>query len=209
MQVCTSLQTDNHASTPPLSFFTGRMPFLPPNNQQPPIPQLQINSLICSHPQKSILIHSCRSLRIPKLTHRQNSIINGMHMPHVAARTMKCNNRQHMHTFNSPFLGLPKWAGTRKVKPIWFYWSKRQWVAVATSGPYVSAPCSRQITTPAPHHSPVFVQAVCSSSHPTNIIKALKANNNRTELPKQQWPICFELDHTYGILAKKWQIRNQ
>jgi len=31
MQVCTSLQTDNHASTPPLSFFTGRMPFLPPN----------------------------------------------------------------------------------------------------------------------------------------------------------------------------------
>jgi len=33
MQVCTSLQTDNHASTPPLKFFTGRMPFLPPNQQ--------------------------------------------------------------------------------------------------------------------------------------------------------------------------------
>ena len=33
MQVCTSLQTDNHASTPPLSFFTGWMPFLPPNQQ--------------------------------------------------------------------------------------------------------------------------------------------------------------------------------
>jgi len=31
--VCTSLQTDNHASTPPLSFFTGRVPFLPPNQQ--------------------------------------------------------------------------------------------------------------------------------------------------------------------------------
>jgi len=29
MQVCTLLQTDNHASTPPLC-FTGRMPFLPP-----------------------------------------------------------------------------------------------------------------------------------------------------------------------------------
>jgi len=25
MQVCTLLQTDNHASTPPLKFFTGRM----------------------------------------------------------------------------------------------------------------------------------------------------------------------------------------
>jgi len=34
MQVCSSLQTDNHASTPPLSSFTGRMPFLPPNQQR-------------------------------------------------------------------------------------------------------------------------------------------------------------------------------
>jgi len=33
MQVCTSLQTDNYASTPPLSFYTGRMPFHPPNQQ--------------------------------------------------------------------------------------------------------------------------------------------------------------------------------
>jgi len=51
MQVCTSLQTDNHANTAPLSFlqagcpschptnsvkaqfFTGRMPFLSPNQQ--------------------------------------------------------------------------------------------------------------------------------------------------------------------------------
>ena len=33
MQVCTSLQRDIHANTPPLSFFTGRMPFLPPNQQ--------------------------------------------------------------------------------------------------------------------------------------------------------------------------------
>jgi len=33
MQVCSSLQTDNHA-TPPLSLFTDRMPFLPPNQQR-------------------------------------------------------------------------------------------------------------------------------------------------------------------------------
>jgi len=33
MQVCTLLQTDNHASTSPLSFSTGRMPFLLPNQQ--------------------------------------------------------------------------------------------------------------------------------------------------------------------------------
>ena len=36
MQVCTSLQRDNHANTPPLSFLQAgcRMPFLPPNQQR-------------------------------------------------------------------------------------------------------------------------------------------------------------------------------
>jgi len=34
MQVCTLLQTNNHTSTRPLKFFTGRMPFLPPNQQR-------------------------------------------------------------------------------------------------------------------------------------------------------------------------------
>jgi len=34
MQVCTSFQTGNHASTPPLRFFTSRMPFLLPNQQR-------------------------------------------------------------------------------------------------------------------------------------------------------------------------------
>jgi len=35
MQItCTSLQTGNHTSTSTLSFFTGRMPFLSPNQQR-------------------------------------------------------------------------------------------------------------------------------------------------------------------------------
>jgi len=33
IQACTSFQTDNHASTPP-QFFTGPLPFLPPNQQR-------------------------------------------------------------------------------------------------------------------------------------------------------------------------------
>jgi len=32
--ICTSLETDNHATTSPVSFFTGRMPCLPPNQQR-------------------------------------------------------------------------------------------------------------------------------------------------------------------------------
>ena len=34
MQVCISLEADNHASIPPLSFFRDRMPFLPPNQRR-------------------------------------------------------------------------------------------------------------------------------------------------------------------------------
>jgi len=33
VQVCTSLQTDNHTHLT-TQFFTGRMPFLPPNQQR-------------------------------------------------------------------------------------------------------------------------------------------------------------------------------
>jgi len=36
-----------------------------------------------------------------------------------------------------------------------------------------AGPCSRQITTPPPHHS-VFLQAGCPSCRPTNSVKALK-----------------------------------
>jgi len=48
--------------------------------------------------------------------------------------------------------GLPRWAGTRKVKPIWILLKQET----------------------APHHSS-FLQAECPSCRPTNSIKALKA----------------------------------
>ena len=48
MQVCTSLQTDNHARTPPLSFFTGGMPFLTPNQQRQRVLKLPRNPPMAS-----------------------------------------------------------------------------------------------------------------------------------------------------------------
>ena len=72
------------------------------------------------------------------------------------------------------FPGLPRWAGTRKVKPIWILLKQE---TVSSSGIWAickSASRSRQITTPVPHHS-VFLQAGCPSCRPTNSIKALKA----------------------------------
>jgi len=47
MQVSTSLQTDNHASTSPLSFLQAFLqPFLPPNQQHQSIEGKSVKSLI-------------------------------------------------------------------------------------------------------------------------------------------------------------------
>jgi len=62
MQVCTSLQTDNHASTPPLSFFTGQMPFLPPNQQR----QRQLQDL-------EMLVQKLLSYKMPFMTSQKKN----------------------------------------------------------------------------------------------------------------------------------------
>jgi len=56
--VCTSLQTDNHASTPPLSLFTGRMPFLPPNQQRQSTEGSLIHILLSKKFKLSICVHN-------------------------------------------------------------------------------------------------------------------------------------------------------
>ena len=57
-----------------------------------------------------------------------------------------------------------------------------------------SAPRSRQITTPAPHHS-VFLQAGCPSCRPTNSVKALNATvETRCTINPQQFEV-MELDN--------------
>ena len=85
----------------------------------------------------------------------------------------------HTHTHTHTHLtalcpGLPRWAGTRKVKRVWILLKQE---TVSGSGIIwaicKSAPCSRQTTTLAPHYS-VFLQAGCPSCHPTNSVKALK-----------------------------------
>ena len=50
--------------------------------------------------------------------------------------------------------GLPRWAGSRKVKPIWILLKQETESGSAISCAICkSAPRSRQTTTPAPHHS--------------------------------------------------------
>jgi len=74
----------------------------------------------------------------------------------------------HTHPFNGPFPGLPRWAGTRKVKPIWI-WLKQQTVSGSGISWAIckSAPCSRQTTTPAPHHSVFYRPDALPVTQPT------------------------------------------
>jgi len=109
-----------------------------------------------------------------------------------------CSLQQEtIHTYTHSTILWPSWilfgitwvswhqkGKTRKLKPIWIYWSKRQWMAVVSAGPYATAPWPRHNHTSIPPLG--FLQARCPSCCPTNSIKALKAemptwNNDKTE----------------------------
>ena len=93
--------------------------------------------------------------------------------PHVA--------NTHTHTFNGPYLGLPGWAGTVKVKPIGI--SLKQDTVSGSGISWAickSAPRSRQITTPAPHRSLFYRPDALPAAQPTNRVKALKAHKVQT-----------------------------
>ena len=73
-------------------------------------------------------------------------------------RWQLCNNvvlLWNTHTrLTAPFPGLPRWTSTRKVKPIWILLKQETVSGCGISWAICkSAPRSRQITTPAPHHS--------------------------------------------------------
>ena len=93
----------------------------------------------------------------------------------------------HTHTrLMAVCSGLPGRASTRKVSQSGFYWSKRQWVAVASAGPY--AICTLLQTDNHASFPPLsFLYAGCPSCRPTNSVKALKA---------------------FSACAFSWQLRN-
>jgi len=75
----------------------------------------------------------------------------------------------HTHTcLTALFPGLPRWVGTRKAKPIWILLKQE-----TVSGSGISwnicrsAPRSRQITTPTPHHSVFYRPDALPVAQPT------------------------------------------
>jgi len=75
----------------------------------------------------------------------------------------------HTHThLTAVCLGLPGWAGSRKVKPIWIL-LKQEIVSGSGISRSIckSAPRSRQTTTPAPHHSVFYCPDALPAAQPT------------------------------------------
>ena len=75
----------------------------------------------------------------------------------------------HTHTrLTARFSGLPGWAGTRKVKPIWILLKQETVSGSGISWAICkSAHCSRQITMPAPNHSVFYRPDALPAAQPT------------------------------------------
>ena len=79
------------------------------------------------------------------------------------------NTHTHSHTrLMALFPGLPGSAGTRKAKPIWILLKQETVSGSGISWAICkSAPCSRQITTPAPHRSDFYRLDALPAAQPT------------------------------------------
>jgi len=136
-------------------------------------------------------------------------------------KTLKSiHTHTHTHTcLMAPFPGLPGWAGTRKVKPIRILLKQETVSGNGISWAICkSAPRSRQITTPAPHHSVFYrpdalpATQTTASKHWRQIAlkaKAMKANQN-TKVNKQPktLKILTTCVTTYWLPFYISQIRN-
>jgi len=96
---------------------------------------------------------------------------------HFVAELQVSQNKLHVHRYTPThthtrlralFHWLPRWAGTRKVKPIWILLKQETMSGSGISWAICkSASCSSQITTPAPHHSVFYRPDALPAAQPT------------------------------------------
>jgi len=95
-----------------------------------------------------------------------------VHFTHVCIylchRGTTRNTHTHTPVLMALFPGLPRWADTRKVKPIWILLKQETVSGSGISWAICkSASCSRQITTPAPHRSVFYRPDALPAAQPT------------------------------------------
>ena len=90
----------------------------------------------------------------------------------------------HTHTrLTALFPGLPGWVGTRKVKPIWILLKQETVTGSSISWAICkSAPRSRQITMPAPHHSVFYRPDALPAARMNDLEKQIKLQDVQTSI---------------------------
>ena len=105
--------------------------------------------------------------------------------------------------------GVPRWAGTGKVKPIWILLKQE---AVSSSGISwaicKSAHRSRQITMPAPHHSFFYRPDDHPAAQPT-VSKHWRYNVTMMTLQMHQWLPSLSTAQLAFYLFKAWKWYHQ
>ena len=118
-------------------------------------PGLLVNSLVCL----------CISQHCAKELHCSAAVTAArFYLLHPSATCYT-----HTHTRLTDFFpGVPGWAGTRKVKPVWILLKQETVSGSGISWAICkSAPGSRQITMPAPHHSVFYRPDALPATQPT------------------------------------------
>jgi len=94
---------------------------------------------------------------------------NAESVPHTNQTANSNNNNNNNNTrLKALFPGLPRWAGTRRQNQSGFKWSKETVSGSGISWAICkSAPCSRQITTPALYHSDFYRPDALPAAQPT------------------------------------------
>ena len=86
---------------------------------------------------------------------------------HIAAECLH-DRQQTTYTFNGLFSGTTRWSSTRKVKLIWMLLKQETVSGSGISWAICkSAPHSREITMPAPHHSVFYKPDAIPATHST------------------------------------------
>jgi len=129
------------------------------NKSQPSVQPHHLPSVYTAHDPSSVV--PCRCELSPASLQQSNSKLGHL--------TAVSNTHTHIHTcLTALFPGLPGWACTRKVKPIWILVKQETVSGRGISWTICkSAPRSRQITMPAPHHSVFYRPDALPAAQPT------------------------------------------